>query len=200
MKHLISKGQSQVKIEKIQEYEKYRWFFTSNDHLVIGGKNAEQNEEIISHLIKSGKNYMVMHTKSPGSPFSVIQSEDFTEKDLEETAIFTGCFSRAWREKDKRTVIDIFKLKQITKNKSMKTGTFGVSGQINKKTVELKLYLTAQKGKIRAIPQKVKDSIAICPGNINKSNFAEQIAIKLEIPMEEILQALPTGGSKICSL
>lgn len=199
MRKLIPRSQKQVKSKGIKEYEKYRWFYTSNNHLVIGGKNAEQNEELVQNLIKSEKDYIVMHTQTPGSPFSIIQSEKIAEKDLEETAIFTACFSRAWREKNKKIIIDIFKTKQIIKNKNMKTGTFGVIGKINRKEVELKLYLTKQKGKLRTIPQKTANSIVICPGNINKSNFAEQIAIKLEIPQEEVLQALPTGDSKICS-
>ena len=28
-------------------YQKFRWFYTSSGILVIGGKSAEQNEEII---------------------------------------------------------------------------------------------------------------------------------------------------------
>jgi hypothetical protein len=183
---------------KTEEYQKYRWFFTSNNHLVVGGKSAEQNEELIQELIKSKKDYIVMHTKSPGSPFSIIQSENISEKDIEETAIFTGCFSRAWRENQKTAIIDIFKANQIIKKKSMKTGTFGVLEVIKHKSVELKLYLTKQKGILRAIPQKTKDSLCIMPGKINKPAIAEQIAIKLEIPEMEVLQALPTGGSKLC--
>ena len=34
--------------DKSQEHEKYRWFYTSNKHLVVGGKSAEQNEEVIN--------------------------------------------------------------------------------------------------------------------------------------------------------
>ena len=185
--------------EQNPDYMKYRWFYTSDKKLVIGGKSAEQNEQLVSELIKSGKNYILMHTKEPGSPFSIVQSEKPTEKDLEETAVFTGCFSRAWREKKKTTVIDIFRAVQIIKNKSMKQGTFGVAGQVKRKTIELKLYLTEQKGKIRAVPFKVEKALCIIPGNINKNDFAEQISIKLEIPQEEVLQALPTGGFKLCS-
>ena len=106
------------KVSKKQWYEKYRWFYTSNNHLVIGGKSAETNEELIK-LHKKFPKYIVMHTKTPGSPFSIIISDKFTEKDLEETAVFTGCFSRAWKEGKKSILIDIFLMEQIVKNKNM---------------------------------------------------------------------------------
>ncbi|MFA6022833.1 MAG: NFACT RNA binding domain-containing protein [Candidatus Pacearchaeota archaeon] len=193
MKKLLSKP------EKEEDYMKYRWFFTSSKKLVIGGKSAEQNEEIVKELIKGGKNFIVMHTKEPGSPFAVIESESPSEKDLEEIAIFTGSFSRAWREKKKKVIIDVFQISQVIKKGNMKTGTFGVVGDVKHKTVELKLYLVEQKGKLRAVPQKIDKALCIEPGNINKDVISEQIAIKLEIPQEEVLQALPTGGSKICN-
>lgn len=181
-------------------YTKYRWFLTSNKILVIGGKSAEQNEELVSKMIRQGQEFVVMHTRAPGSPFSFIisPSEKVKPKDLEETAIFTGCFSRAWRSEKKKAMIDIFNSTQIIKKKGMKIGTFGVPGDILRKEVELKLYLTKQKEKIRATPQSKKNAICIIPGNIPKKKTAEQLAEKLKVSEEEILNALPTGGFEIC--
>ena len=147
--------------------------------------------------IKENGKLIVMHTSSPGSPFSVIMSENPSESDLEETAIFTGCFSRVWRERKEKAAIDIFLAEQLIKKNSMKTGTFGVVGEIDRKLIKPKLYLIKQKSKLRAVPFKTDKAISIIPGNINKEEFAEQIAIKMEIPVEEVLQALPTGGFQI---
>ncbi|MEK6873638.1 MAG: NFACT RNA binding domain-containing protein [Nanoarchaeota archaeon] len=182
------------------EYGKYKWFLTSSDKLVIGGKNAEQNEELVKNYKDDKKfsKYVFMHTKTPGSPFSIILSDKYNEKDLGETAIFTGCFSRAWRERKKSVMVDVFLVEQIIKNKNMKTGTFGVVGKIDRKPVSLKLYLTKQNNKLRAVPFAKKDSVCIIPGKISKEKFAEQLSVKLDIPMEEILNALPTGGFQTC--
>lgn len=179
-----------------QGYEKYRWFFTSSGKLVVGGKNAEQNEELVQKLISSKKNYVVMHTKLPGSPFSIIQSEKINKKDLDESAIFTACFSRAWREKLKKIVVDIFNANQIIKPKNAKLGTFQVAGAIVHKAVELKLYLTKQKGKLRAVPFIKKESVLISPGNLSKEKTAEGLSKILKTDYQEVLQALPTGGFK----
>lgn len=195
----IKKLESPKQEAATHSYEQYRWFFTSSKKLVIGGKNAEQNEKLVNELIDSGKNYIVLHTKLPSSPFAVIQSEKPDEKDIEETAIFTACFSQRWKEKRKKVVVDIFEASQIYKTPGMKKGTFGVKPPVKHKTVELKLYLIKQKAKMRAVPQEKTNALAICPGKTPKEKIAQQLAVKLEIPHEEILQALPTGGAKICA-
>ena len=182
---------------KKPDYEKYRWFQTSSNKIIIGGKNADQNEKIISELIKSGKKCVVMHTKSPGSPFSIIPSDKPSENDLKQTAIFTASFSRAWRSKAKSVIVDIFNSDQIFKSKTMKIGTFGVKGKIERITVQPELYITKQKGKTRAIPQEKKDAIKIIPGNTPKEELAEKLAEKLNVSKDEILNALPTGGFKV---
>jgi len=184
-------------------YEKYRWFITSSGAIVIGGKSAEQNEEVIDK--ETLKSEIVMHTKMPGSPFSIIKADkkEVTAKDLEETAIFTASFSRAWRENKKSAKIDIFKAEQIFKDKKDKKGTFRVVGKVQSKNAELKLGLIVQQNKLRAVPTSIGNPfIIIEPGNIEKNKFAEMLAIKLAIlgldfKKEEVLNALPTGKFKI---
>ena len=192
---MVLKAKSSKKQEN-KWYHKYRWIYTSSNKLVVGGKNAEQNEELVKKFMGNGR-YVVMHTKDPGSPFSILISDSPTKEDMEETEIFTASFSRAWRERKKSVMVDTFLMEQIIKKKSMKTGTFGVIGEIDRKPVSLKLHLTKQENKIRAVPFAKKGAIKIAPGKINKDRFAEQIAIKLEAPLEEVLNALPTGGFRI---
>lgn len=185
---------------KTEGYEKYRWFFTSSGKLVIGGKNAEQNEQIM----KSAKSDdYVLHTASPGSPFCIIQNP--SKKDLEETAIFTGSFSHDWKNKKKKADVHVFKGGQVKKAKNMKTGTFGVSGKIETIRAELKLALDFQKGKLRAIPlSTAKKPIAVLtPGEMSKEKAAEKIAEVIKeklcypIKKEEILQAIPSDKIRI---
>ncbi len=185
------------------EYKKYKWFFTKSGKLVYGGKSAEQNEEVIRNLVKNKENFIMMHTKIPGSPFAVIRSsvKKVLEADLEETAIWTACFSRAWKTGLKKADIDIFLTEQLIKKKNMKLGTFGVMGKIDKKEAELKLVLTIQRGVLRAVPEKTikasdKKFIKIIPGDISKEELSKKIAKKLKKQEEEVLNALPTGKFK----
>src|SRR3989344_4664974 len=58
----------QVK-RKFQWYEKFRWFFSSEGFLVIGGRDATSNEVIIKKHTESDD--LVFHTDMAGSPFFV---------------------------------------------------------------------------------------------------------------------------------
>jgi predicted ribosome quality control (RQC) complex YloA/Tae2 family protein len=85
-------------IQKKREwYERYRWFFTSDGLLAIGGRDASSNSSVIrKHL---GNNDKVFHAEIVGSPFFILKdSEDGVASSVTETAQATVCFSRAWRE------------------------------------------------------------------------------------------------------
>ena len=190
-----------------ENYKKYKWFFTNGGKLVVGGKSAQQNDDLLKNLKRTGKDYYLMHTKEPGSPFCAIISEikKVTKKYLEECAIFTGCFSKAWKLNKKKTEIDIFKLSEIFKKKNMKIGTWSVNGKIKRENVEIKLALTKQKGILRAVPVKsVKKKdllVMICPGKIDKKEMVVSLALEINgdaVSKNELLSALPAGGVRVC--
>jgi len=183
------------------DYKKYRWFLTLSGKLVVGGKSSEQNEKLVKKIVNSGKEFVVMHTSKPGSPFTFILEDinKLNEKDLEETAIFTACFSQQWK-KSKRANVDTFKSSQIEKNKKMKEGTFGVVGKKESKKIKMELWLMKQKGKIRAVPFENtlnKEKIKIIPGKMDKEKVAELLSKRLNLNKEEVLMALPPGKIKI---
>ena len=193
-------------MENFKDYRKYKWFFALSGNLVLGGKNAAQNDELINRVKESGKEYLIMHTSEPGSPFSVILSDvkKLSKKDIAEASIFTGCFSRAWRQGKEKTRVEIFKSSQLYKSKNMKTGTWGVAGETDEVEIKLELVLTRQDGILRAIPEKsVKDKkqilLKISPGNIEKKDMPAKLDLELSnsFSQEEILSALPTGGFRI---
>lgn len=181
-----------------KDYRNYRWFFTSNNVLVVGGKSDEQNELVLKHFLKP--DFTVMHTSKPGSPFMVIQTDKPTKKDLDETAIFTAAFSKQWKNGNKKIDIDIFKGEQVYKIKSMKLGTFGVKGDKQTKKVKPELVLIIQKGKIRAVPSNGKEQklAKISQGKMNKEKAVEKIAkiiqdkFHLPVSKEEVRQAIPS--------
>tara|TARA_Y100000310_G_scaffold307462_1_gene349555 strand:- start:228 stop:812 length:585 start_codon:yes stop_codon:yes gene_type:complete len=186
------------RLNQSKDYENYRWFFTSNNVLVVGGKSDGQNESIIKNFLKP--EYTIMHTSAPGSPFMIIQSDKPTKKDLNETAVYTGCFSKQWKNSNKKIEIDVFKGEQIYKLKSMKIGTFGVKGKKETMKVKPELILVIQKGKFRAVPDPDgKSKLAfIKPGKLSKEQAAEKLAKivrdKFHLPAhkEEIMQAIPS--------
>ncbi|MGQ0638170.1 MAG: ribosome rescue protein RqcH [Nitrososphaerota archaeon] len=94
----VAKDSIVYTVQKKKEwYERYRWFFTSDGHLAIGGRDASSNSSVIrKHLEKDDK---VFHAEIVGSPFFILKNDSTsTVASIMETAQATVCFSRAWRE------------------------------------------------------------------------------------------------------
>lgn len=188
---------------EFKDYQKYRWFVTSSGKLVIGGKNAEQNEILLRKLKSSEEDKIIMHTAEPGSPFSAILAPPKSIKlsDMHECAIFTASFSRAWRQEKRKVKVDVFHLSDIYKLSSMKAGTWGVKRILKRISAPLFLVLTKQKGKLRAVPEHAAKSslLKISPGKTDKTHLVSKIQTLLnnKFSKEEILAALPPGGLKI---
>jgi predicted ribosome quality control (RQC) complex YloA/Tae2 family protein len=109
----------------------FRQFKTSSGKLVLAGKSAETNEQLVAQIASEE---FVLHTKAPGSPFVNIKGEAGKE-DLKEAAVFCARYSQDWRDNKKDVIINYFKGKNIHKSKLMKTGTFGVKSY---KTIKIK--------------------------------------------------------------
>lgn len=186
-----------------KNYMNYRWFFTSEGKLVVGGKSEEQNEIVLKYFSKP--NYTIMHTTSPGSPFMIIQTEEPSKNDLNECAMFCACFSKEWKSGNKLISIDIFSGKDVYKTKTMKVGTFGVK---NRKQIKVKpeLVIVIQKGKIKAVPKvnKSEEILAVIKqGKLTKEEAGEKIAKKIKekflfpVSKEEIMMAIPSGNMSV---
>ena len=86
-------------------YERFRWFHTSDGFLVIGGRNADQNEEIVTKYLD--KHDRFLHTQAHGGPVTVVKASgpsepaapvEFPETTLEEAAQFAVSYSSTWKE------------------------------------------------------------------------------------------------------
>ncbi len=104
---------------------KFREYKTSSGKLVLGGKSAESNEELVEQV---GENEIVLHTSLPGSPFVNIKSAsgEVGKEDIREAGIFCARYSQDWRDNKKNVLVHVFLGKDIFKDKKMKAGTFGV--------------------------------------------------------------------------
>ena len=78
-------------------YHIFHWFYTSNNFLVICGRNSSQNETIVKKYL--GKNDIYLHSDAPGSGSTVIINPDNQEikpTDIEEAADFVISHSKSW--------------------------------------------------------------------------------------------------------
>jgi predicted ribosome quality control (RQC) complex YloA/Tae2 family protein len=88
-----------------QWYERFRWFHTSDGFLVIGGRNADQNEELVKKYMDRGD--LFFHTQASGAPATILKATgpseaardvDIPESSREEAAQFAVSYSSVWKD------------------------------------------------------------------------------------------------------
>ena len=202
---------------KREWFMKYRFTFTENGFLVIGGKDANQNERIIRHYKKDGD--LVFHTELPGSPFAllmlnnpnaesveeVIKNFNLSENDLKQAAGLAAVYSKAWKEGFGEVEVFYVLGKQVSKKapsgEYLKHGSFMIYGKKNYIRVPLKLYIVEKNNLVYALPSELGNHkgkyIELIPGNLPKEKVAKKISEFFEVDEEYIKSILPSGGFRI---
>jgi len=188
-------------------YEKFRWFFSSEGFLCIGGRDATSNEIVVKK--HTDKDDIVFHTEMSGSPFFIIKSEGKTigQDTLDETAIAVASFSRAWRLQLSHAEVFYVKPDQLSRTPKpgefLKKGSFIVKGHTTKRTVELKLAIGLTKdgvvmcAPLSAVQKNCEKHLDIKPGNVKSSDIAKKVMKKIGGEIDDIVRVLPSGGCKI---
>lgn len=89
-----------AKARKAFWFEKFFWFISSEDYLVVGGRDAQQNEAIVKKYLRPGDIYV--HADLHGASSIVIKNPSGTPvppKTLNEAGTMAICYSAAWDAK-----------------------------------------------------------------------------------------------------
>ena len=207
-------------IRKKNWYERYRWFYTSDGILAIGGRDASSNTALIrKHLEKNGK---VFHADIYGSPFFILKydKEDIRPTSLNEVAHATVCFSRAWRESMYGLNAYWVEPKQVKKaapsGQFLAKGAFVIDGQrnfVNISTLRLAVGLVKQNtdyliscGPPEAIKKNSICYVIIEPGGSQMVDSAKKIKLEFlkmkedvvkSLSIDEFVRVLPAGESHV---
>jgi predicted ribosome quality control (RQC) complex YloA/Tae2 family protein len=199
----------EAKIERKKKwFEKFRWFFTSNGMMVIGGRDATTNEIVIKkHTLPDD---LVFHTDMAGSPFFILKTEGkaVSKEILKEVADATCSFSRAWKLGLGSQQVFYVKPEQVTKEANtgeyLTMGAFVIKGKTNYMENEINLAIGAMDdtsimcAPLNAVKAHCKTFLIVLPGNEKSSSVAKLIKKKLEAgDLDEIIRALPAGGCKV---
>ncbi|WP_162224472.1 ribosome rescue protein RqcH [Halorussus amylolyticus] len=88
-----------------QWYERFRWFRTSDGFLVIGGRNADQNEELVQKYMDGYD--LFFHAQAHGGPVTILKTSDPSEpsRDVDvpeeskrQAAQFAVSYSSVWKD------------------------------------------------------------------------------------------------------
>jgi len=189
---------------KKEWYEKFRWFFSSDNYLVIGGRDAVTNEIIIKKYAE--KNDLVLHTDMAGSPFVIIKNEQGREipgSTIREAAVFTAVFSRAWKQGF--STLAVFSVKPEQVSKKAKSGEYLAKGAFmiyGKKTYyqpEMNYAVGVYNdrvmgGPLSAVKKHCKAYVEIIQGDDKLSDVAKLVRKRIGGELDDILRALPANS------
>lgn len=196
-KHEIKKPE--VKYQK-EWYQKFWWFISSDGFVVVGGKDARSNEELIKKYVK--ENDLVFHTDITGSPFVVIKNPDkkrIPTSTINEAAEFCACYSKAWKIGIQADVYYILP-DQVKKEGGLPKGSFMIYGKREwVRRIDLRLAMSVYEdrliyGPISAVKKKTKNYIVIVPGEENINELFNKYFGHLS---EEAKRTIPYGKCKI---
>jgi len=111
-------------------YERFRWFHTSDGFLVIGGRDADDNEAIVEKYLDRGDRFF--HTQAHGGPATVLKatgpSESYSddveipESSVAEAAQFAVSYSSVWKEG--RFAGDVYEVASDQVSKTPESGEY----------------------------------------------------------------------------
>ena len=206
-------------------FERYRWFFTSKGLLAVGGRDAASNTAILRRHTQD--NDLVFHADIHGSPFFVLKGgEEADEESIKECCKAVAAYSSAW--KAEISALDVYWVKpnQIKftgpSGTYLPKGAFLIEGEKNwVKNVRVEVgvgvstldgdlvvmggppeaikvrsiayvVLTPEKGKASDVAKRVKAELMKIAGR--------ELGVKIkEIPLDDFIRALPSGGGRIIS-
>ncbi|PVD25548.1 hypothetical protein C0Q70_13204 [Pomacea canaliculata] len=123
------------KTRKTYWFEKFLWFITSENYLVIGGRDQQQNEMIVKRHLKPGDLYV--HADLHGASSVVIKNpsgEPVPPKTLNEAGTMAICNSAAWDAKVVTSAWWVYH-DQVSKTapsgEYLTTGSFMIRGKKN---------------------------------------------------------------------
>ena len=191
---------------KKEWYEKFRWFFSSEGFLIIGGRDATSNEVLIKK--HADKNDLVLHTDMAGSPFFVIKAENkkIGEKTINEAADATCSYSKAWKLGLSNTSVFYVKPEQVSKKAQsgeyLTKGAFMIYGKTNYVDNKINLAVGVKDGRImgspvEAIKKNCEKFVEVKQGRKKTSDVAKYIQKKIGGDLDEIIRALPAGGCEV---
>uniref|UniRef100_A0A8C8SHM0 Ribosome quality control complex subunit NEMF n=1 Tax=Pelusios castaneus TaxID=367368 RepID=A0A8C8SHM0_9SAUR len=114
------------KARKVYWFEKFLWFISSENYLVIAGRDQQQNEIIVKRYLKSGDIYV--HADLHGATSCVIKNstgEPIPPRTLGEAGTMALCYSGAW---DARIITSAWWVYHHQVSKTAPTGEYLTTG------------------------------------------------------------------------
>lgn len=200
-------------------FESYRWCFTSEGFLVVGGRDAAANEKLVKKHLNPGDLYL--HADVHGAPSCVLKTEGRApgEASLREAAQFAASYSKAFAQFGSADAYWV-KPEQVSKTaptgESVARGAFVVRGSRNpvpRLPMELgvgKVALAkdgrpAPNGVVQRLmggpPEAVRrwasPTVRIVRGERKPTDVARELAQRFGVTVDEATAVLPSSTLRL---
>lgn len=200
-------------------YHRFRWFHTSDAVLVVGGKDASQNEELVKRYMEGGD--LFVHADVHGASVVIVKGK--TDR-MDEVASFAASYSGAWKSGHLSADVYSVNPSQVSKTPEageyVSRGSFIVRGERQyARNVPLGVAIGLRKGAEAeviggpptAIQAQTPLFVRLVPGRFEPNDAAKKVlrAIKEKLSPDEqreykkiltteaVAAFVPPGGSDI---
>ena len=200
------------KTRKMDWFEKYRWFITSEGDIALGGKDATSNEQVVKKYLKNNDRYA--HADIHGAPSIVVKSNQGvqpSEKAMAEASSFSLAYSKAWGARvasGHSFWVDNDKVsKTPNSGEFLAKGAFVIRGKRNwNRNLEVKLgigiidYEGSEKlmgGPVESFIGKSNKYVSFKPGFTDRKVISKKLAKVFESDISVVEKLLPSGGFEL---
>ena len=177
-------------------FHRFRWFETSDGVLVVGGRDAGQNEELVRRYLGGGDSFV--HADLHGAPVVVAKG---TTAHMDEVAQFAASYSGAWKSGHFTTDVYSVRPDQVSKTppsgEYLSTGGFIVRGErIYFRNVPLAISIGLVQGESPrviggppvAVARKTGLLVTLRPGIFEPNDIAKKVVRALRDMLPEAEQ------------
>ena len=200
--------------KNLKWYEKLRWFLSSDNILVIGGRDASTNESVVKKYLEPNDIYLHADIHGATSTAIKLNGNELNDNILKESGEFAASFSSAWSMGF--TSQDVFWVHPDQVSKTPEAGEFLAKGSfvirghrnyIRGARVKLAIGIIDYEGKrvmvgpIDAIEAHCENYVVLKPGFTKKEAIAKKILHKINeddlLTLDDIIRVLPSGKCDI---
>jgi len=202
--HKEEKSKKPRKRRRGKWYEKFHWMITSDGFLVVGGRDATQNEILFKKYLEPQD--IVLHADIAGAPLTIVKAEgkEISPLAIREAGEFAIAYSAGWKRGLASLDVYWVRPEQVSKTapsgEFLPKGAFMIRGRKNyMKKMELKIaigvifqfdkegekYAKPICGAVQAVNSRAKYFVTLKPGQHTQEQAAKEIKRRI------LIKALP---------
>ncbi len=206
----LEKEEKEIKTGRTYWFEKFRWFISTEGNIVLAGRDAKSNEQLVKKYLKEGDRYV--HADIHGAPSCVVKSMNIndkkipiSEKTLEEACKFAASYSKAWKQFSEVQVYWVLP-EQVSKTPQsgefLPKGSFVIRGKRNYLNcvievaigvIEINGFKRIMGGPLESIKPRTDKYVVLKSGVMKKSTISKKLSTIFHISIPDIERVLPPG-------